>query len=208
MQVRIRTLTAIALVAFPFVAALLSQGGVLRRVSKEASAQELPPPDPTDSQVEGGYVGMTKCAACHYAQFKDWKETSHGKAFEILPTKYRDDSSCLECHTTGHGEVSSSEDASSAATTGVSCEACHGPGGAHTRYGLTFVGQGRELTDESLGVLRSKIQRTALDRCLKCHAASGHKPHPKFDRDNAGSMRLDSDSQQASSKSFFQVHRD
>ena len=66
---------------------------------------------------------------------------------------------------------------------GVSCEACHGPGGNHARYALTFVGQGRELTDDSLKVLRSKIERMSMEQCIHCHASKAHKPHPEFDRE-------------------------
>lgn len=206
MRLRNRTVTITATIAVVFLTLLSLRQGYGVSETAELHAQELPPPDPTPSDVQGDYVGMTKCAACHYAQFKDWKTTSHGKAFEILPQKYRTDASCLECHSTGHEHAAGSSEAVAANLTGVSCEACHGPGGEHTRYGLTFVGQGRELTEESLTVLRSKIQRTAMDRCIQCHGAQVHKPHPEFDRDPAPATRQRTG--QTKAPGFFQqVHR-
>ncbi len=168
-----------------------------------ARAQELPAPNHADGSSESKYVGMTRCAACHYTQFKDWKTTRHGKADEILPSKYRKDQSCLECHSTGFGQPASSEEAVASNLHGVSCEACHGPGGAHVRYALTFVGQGRELTDKALDTLRSKIVRTSFETCIKCHTSKTHKPHPDFDRDETTRTGR----READTGSFFQVHR-
>ena len=69
-----------------------------------------------------GYVGLTKCAACHFDQYKDWKTSGHGKAFEILPAKYKKNSGCLKCHATGLGKLNVQDN--SFYQSGVSCEAC------------------------------------------------------------------------------------
>jgi hypothetical protein len=161
---------------------------------------ELPVPD---SESEADYVGLTKCAACHFAQYKDWKPSAHGRAHEILPAKYKKDEKCLECHATGVGHPASSDEAAATNLQGVSCEACHGPGGRHARYALTFVGQGRELTDESLKVLRSMIERMSMEQCIRCHVTKAHKPHPEFDRGTASAPATESGRR----KSFFQVHQ-
>jgi hypothetical protein len=153
-------------------------------------------------------VGITKCAACHYSQFKDWRETPHGRAFEVLPTKYRNDASCLECHSTGHGQPTSSPDAVAANRQGVSCEACHGPGGQHARYALTFVGEGRELTDQSLQVLRSQIERVSMGQCIQCHTAMAHKPHPPYDPEPAPAPPRGprTGQREPAGGSFFRIH--
>ena len=125
---------------------------------------------------EGGeYVGLTKCAACHFDQYKDWKGSEHNRAFEILPLKYRTDASCLECHTTGLATDVTSQQF------GVSCESCHGPGGEHSKYALRFVNE--IITEEGLTLLRGKIQRLDMIQCVKCHVSKAHKKHPPFDRE-------------------------
>ncbi|NIR52702.1 cytochrome C-554, partial [candidate division KSB1 bacterium] len=65
------------------------------------------------------YVGATKCnGSCHDAYYQAWKNTGHGKAFDILKPgaraeakkkagldaekDYTSDPNCLRCHTTGY----------------------------------------------------------------------------------------------------------
>jgi recombinational DNA repair protein (RecF pathway) len=123
------------------------------------------------------YVLLTKCAACHFDQYKDWKDSKHSKAFEILPVKYRNDASCLKCHTTGSvGDVSSYE-------YGVSCQACHGPGSEHANLALRFVNE--LITEEGLTSLRKKIQRLDMHQCVNCHISKAHKKHPPYDAEAA-----------------------
>lgn len=95
-----------------------------------------------------GYVGAEKCKQCHEKQFKDWQETRMARSFEVLKpgvaveakriakidpnTDFTHDAACLPCHTTGYGLVggfSSIEQTPHMA--GVTCEACHGPGGGY-----------------------------------------------------------------------------
>lgn len=123
----------------------------------------------------GDYVGLTKCAACHFDQYKDWKGSEHNRAFEILPLKYRNDASCLECHTTGSATDATSQQF------GVSCESCHGPGEEHSKFALRFVNE--IITEEGLTTLRGKIQRLDMVQCVKCHVSKAHKKHPPFDRE-------------------------
>lgn len=126
---------------------------------------------------EARYVGLTKCAACHFDQYKDWKGSEHHRAYEILPAKYRNDASCLKCHTTGkEGDALSQQ-------FGVSCEACHGPGEEHAKHALRVVNENRLLSEEELTSLRQKIKRLDLHQCVTCHISKAHKKHPPFDRD-------------------------
>ncbi|MCA9192260.1 MAG: hypothetical protein KDB03_10870 [Planctomycetales bacterium] len=139
--------------------------------------QSRSPVDMLPSPHDIKYVGLSKCAACHFNQYKDWKDSEHNRAFEILPLKYRSDASCLKCHTTGkEGEAHAQE-------YGVSCEACHGPGEEHAKYALTFVNENRMLSETELTTLRGKIQRLDLHQCVNCHISKAHQKHPPFDRE-------------------------
>lgn len=141
------------------------------------------------------FVGLTKCAACHFDQYKDWKESKHSKAFEILPLKYRNDATCLKCHTTGTaGDVASYQ-------YGVSCQACHGPGSEHADYGLRFVNE--RITEKKLTALREKIQRLDLHQCVDCHISKAHKKHPPYD----GQAEIRA-SQKQSAGFFGSIHGD
>jgi hypothetical protein len=171
--------------------------------------------DDAEALAGDDYVGITKCGACHYAQYKDWQATPHGKAFDILPTKYKNDASCLECHSTGAKQLAASAAPSllnpadgAAHVNGVSCESCHGPGGKHARYALTFVGGDRQLSEESLKVLRSQIQRSSMEMCVQCHTAMAHKPHPKYDPEPGTRTTSQAEEESSTNRtgSFFQVH--
>jgi len=100
-----------------------------------------------------GYTGPDRCRECHGAQFASWAETRMAGSFDVLragaATKakevagldpdadYTHDEECLPCHTTGYGLVGGF--VSIEATphmAGVTCEACHGPGG---RYAGTVM---------------------------------------------------------------------
>ena len=97
---------------------------------------------------EGSYVGPKKCAKCHEEQAASWLETRMAHSFDVLragakakekemakldPNKdYTHEVKCLRCHTTGYGLVGgfvSIEKTPEMA--GVTCEACHGPGGVY-----------------------------------------------------------------------------
>ena len=138
-----------------------------------AQAQQAADPNELPRPADPHFTGLTKCAACHFDQYKDWQTSEHAKAFEILPAKYRDDATCLKCHTTGTpGDVSSYQ-------YGVSCQACHGPGGEHANYALRFINE--QITEEGLTALREKIQRLDLHQCVDCHISKAHKKHPPYD---------------------------
>ena len=166
---------------------------------EKSSMARAEPPQATE------YVGLTKCAACHFNQYKDWKTSEHRKAFDILPTKYKNDAECLQCHTTGFGRPSAVQDPSTSYLSGVSCEACHGPGSHHAKFALKFVNE--EITEDGLKQLRSTIHRIAVDECVKCHVSKAHKSHPKFDRENPAKARQSRASEPRPPSFFqFQVH--
>ncbi len=124
----------------------------------------------------GDYVGLTKCAACHFDQYKDWKGSEHNRAFEILPLKYRNDASCLECHTTGSMPPTPLRNSLASPANRVMV-----PVSEHSKFALRFVNE--IITEEGLTTLRGKIQRLDMVQCVKCHVSKAHKKHPPFDRE-------------------------
>lgn len=72
------------------------------------------------------YAGSEACTECHGAIHDAWVSTRHAQAFSapIFQQDWQEvgqQTSCLECHTTGYDE-----DTGTFAEEGVTCEACHG----------------------------------------------------------------------------------
>ena len=87
----------------------------------------------------GDRVGPETCKACHPAAYTRWRAGPHARARESLPEKSRDDRRCLSCHAPDAAEGIS----------GVSCEACHGPGAL---YAASYVMRDPELS-RALGLV-------------------------------------------------------
>lgn len=157
------------------VVSLLLLWALTDRVGQDAVTAAEPP-------AEATYVGTSKCAPCHFAQFQQWKQDSHARSFEILPEKYKTEAGCLKCHTTGFGTPSGYQDASTPSLAGTTCEACHGPGSDHVDVAQRMVDT--ELTEENQKQLRESIRRVQRDNaCVHCHLNKAHKdPHPQFDK--------------------------
>jgi hypothetical protein len=101
--------------------------------------------------TNSGFVGPQTCTEeCHQKQGESWAETRMAKSFDALrpgvyaaekemvgldpEADYTEVSDCLYCHTTGYGLVGgfvSFEETPEMA--GVTCEACHGPGGMYVK---------------------------------------------------------------------------
>jgi hypothetical protein len=129
------------------------------------------------------YLGTKQCASCHFEQYVDWKKSKHSKAFDLLTPKYREDASCLKCHTTGFGQPTGYKDATTTALQGTSCEACHGPGSKHAEICKPLANK-KKLTKEEEQVARGSIHRVLpANLCVTCHTARGHKAHPKYDKE-------------------------
>ncbi len=114
------------------------------------------------SQEVASYEGSKSCQKCHFKEYGTWQKTKMAKAFESLKpnqaaeakTKakldvakdYTKDPGCVACHVTGYGkpggypelvagkEFSPEEKVRAALNEGVSCEACHGPGGKASAF--------------------------------------------------------------------------
>ena len=79
------------------------------------------------------YVGSKACLSCHRADFNRWHSSAHSHAYlDLLKQGHGLDPDCVKCHVTGLsstcGFLSQSKTPQLA---NVTCESCHGPGGAH-----------------------------------------------------------------------------
>jgi cytochrome c553 len=164
----VRLSSIFLLIAFAWVLG----SAITSSVAQEPLAQ--PPADQT-------FVGSATCGSCHFEPYIAWKKTKHAKAFEILPDKYREDSSCLECHTTGYGERTGYQGPTTPQLVGVSCEACHGPSSQHVEACKPFTT--KLPTKQQETYLRSTIHKVPpANACVKCHLPQAHKKHPDYDK--------------------------
>ena len=143
--------------------------------SGEAVGQaEGPEPEPPAEQE---YIGVKKCAACHFDQYTKWKKTKHSTNFELLTAKYEADEKCLKCHTTGYGEPTGYKTAADVDLKGTSCEACHGPGSKHAEISKPFANQ--KPTPEQEKLARDSIWKVLpQNACIACHVVQSHHDNP------------------------------
>ncbi|MEE2828246.1 MAG: multiheme c-type cytochrome [Myxococcota bacterium] len=86
------------------------------------------------SAIEPGrYYGAKACGTCHEQEMASWLLTHHSVAYWTLYERKRaEDTACVGCHVTGLGlPTGFSLGDHESPLTDVTCEACHGPGGAH-----------------------------------------------------------------------------
>jgi len=165
----------------PAGGASLTEAG--QAYAKDPATAKLPAATKTD------YVGSGKCKLCHSKQYKAWGETPHAHAFEVLekgdaeavaamskalgievkesPAKT---DGCVTCHVTGmglSGGYPGADADAKAILSNVTCESCHGPGGAHVKAAK----DDRKKTIN--GAVSAKM-------CTQCHTSA---TSPKFDFD-------------------------
>jgi len=152
--------------------------GVVPAVQAQGTAQK-PLEKPPEGQT---FMGAKNCSACHLDQYLDWRETKHAKGFEILPSKYREDASCLKCHTTGFGEATGFKAiAATPQLVGAACESCHGPGSKHGEIAKSF-GQKKLSKEEELYVRSTIYRMQPKNVCVDCHLTRAHKKHPPYQK--------------------------
>ena len=129
------------------------------------------------------YVGVKKCKICHSsakkgAQFKVWSVSKHAKAYAALASPEakkiakekgiadpQKSEKCLKCHLTGAGQPKTMFAASfKAATEGVGCETCHGPGSAYKSMKIMKGIHAGTVKAETVGLTKLKPEG-----CKKCH---------------------------------------
>lgn len=101
----------------------------LSRVTSENLLDKIP-------RASGGaYAGTATCGSCHAKALKIWSQTAHSHALKTLESDgHGRDPDCVKCHVVGlefkGGFVSRQQ---TPALANVGCEACHGPGRAHSQ---------------------------------------------------------------------------
>src|SRR5262249_32883628 len=87
-------------------------------------------PDP-----RGAYVGAAKCAEWHPNEAQEHAGSAHGRASAtLLASEFAASTGCISCHTTApyfQGGWAGPKEKPPSDMAGISCEACHGPGGTH-----------------------------------------------------------------------------
>ena len=80
---------------------------------------------------EVGYASSGACSTCHSKEFAKWVFTDHANAWQSLIIRNsQDNPECIQCHTTGFGEVGGLgelTDSNIRRLKSVQCESCHGP---------------------------------------------------------------------------------
>jgi hypothetical protein len=130
--------------------------------------------------AENSFVGAEKCKMCHNspakgAQFTQWAASRHAKAFQTLageaakkfaaakgiadPQKAPE---CLKCHVTAHGAAASLLTEKYKAEEGVSCESCHGAGGAYWKM---------EVMKDRAKSVAAGLEIPTEKTCIRCHNA-------------------------------------
>ncbi len=129
--------------------------------------------------AEHNYVGAAKCKICHMskkkgAQFGSWMTSKHSKAFKTLGTPAAKEAAtkagvsgnpqeaaeCLKCHVTGYDAPAAQKVGKYAATDGVTCESCHGPGEDYAPM--------KVMRDHEASMAAGMIMPT-VETCKGCH---------------------------------------
>ena len=103
------------------------------------------------------FVGAETCAACHEAEYRQWRGSPHARALTRLSKTQQRDRICRSCHTTDPG----SDDPKLA---GVQCESCHGAG---SLYAPKHV-----MKDPELAKLFG-LEKVTEKTCVACHKSDG-----------------------------------
>ena len=166
------------------VMTLAGLSGIGQAQDKADAGQVQHPAGPNEPAPPANqtYIGVTKCDSCHFDKYQDWRKAQdkHAKAFAILPAASQADPNCLKCHTTGFGDPSGFKTVADRALTGITCESCHGPGGAHAEIAKPFANK-KNLPPEQEKIVRDSIYRMLPQNvCVTCHSARAHKKHPEY----------------------------
>ena len=144
---------------------------------------------PAFAADEFTYTGVKKCKTCHKpekigGQYGIWEASSHAKAFTDLSCEAglakakslgvenpAEAAACLKCHSTGYAAAAEVK-ASILLESGVSCEACHGPGSGYFKKATMSAITAGEIDGASVG-----LHKITEETCLACHVAKnpGHK---------------------------------
>lgn len=132
------------------------------------------------------YVGVLVCRDCHPTAWRAWLGSRHARSVVALHTgmapgfaarmgmpempSYQEVRNCLGCHGVGvQGETVAAGTAGFHPQEGVTCEACHGPGGRHVA-----AAQRKLARPDLVAGLRASPRD-----CLECHADKPSHEHER-----------------------------
>jgi len=158
--------------------------------------QDSPPPEFSRGDPDK-YKSAEECGECHELEFKVWEKTRHAIGFKEM---HKEDSAkkiakklgfrlikrnslCIACHFTPaikNGQLRT--------ISGVSCEACHGPGkdwiDIHNDYGgkefdhktETSSHRAKRIEDSrQAGMMRPSDLYPVVENCFQCHLVPNEK---------------------------------
>lgn len=104
----------------------------LERLSEEKLLEKQPRTPLPEGKY---YAGSAACAGCHQSAHATWTRSTHSRALQTLTREKHDrDPECVGCHVVGLERVGGFVDlARTPDLSGVGCESCHGPAGAHVK---------------------------------------------------------------------------
>jgi hypothetical protein len=137
-----------------------------------------------DTKVTSKFVGAAACRDCHEhahdAQFSKWRSHFHSDAFKTLGKPYAvafakkrgvenptTDWRCVKCHVTAYGVPAERKGPGYHDEEGVTCEACHGPGGGYLEAHARPKPDRAALQAAGFRVFRDLKQRDEF--CRTCH---------------------------------------
>jgi hypothetical protein len=151
-----------------------------------AAVEKATKADTLKKPKEHAYVGATKCKGCHNTKmwggiYDKWSATKHATAYTRLADKQsitvakemkienaQKSEKCLICHVTGYEASAKLKGEKYSLEEGVTCEACHGPGGDYLK---SHIRKGNEEQAKADGLMKP-----AKEDCLICH----NKKSPTF----------------------------
>jgi len=144
---------------------------------KETRAISVKLPGPGVKQV---YNGARPCLPCHRAIYRDWEETAHARAFQILVDRGQQfNPECVKCHVTGYAVANgfySVNHGPSQSMINVQCEACHGPSKEHAQIQVMLLARAKkglkpeeykQMVERAKAILPKKAVPEPL--CTQCH---------------------------------------
>jgi hypothetical protein len=130
---------------------------------------------PLQNEFPGArYVGSKRCANCHKAEYKVWKDSKHAHAYKTLvdtpnPSLRQYDPECVTCHVVGFAyKTGYHDEVTTPLLKDVGCESCHGPGSAHVAD--TDNLKIREAMNPWKAVPAGRLRDLQIDKfCQSCH---------------------------------------
>jgi SH3-like domain-containing protein len=137
-----------------------------------------------DTTVTAAFVGVQACKNCHAGahdrQYAKWLSHFHSDAYQTLGKSYAlafakkrgidsptSDWRCVKCHVTAYGVGPDRKAAGYSDSEGVTCEACHGPGGAYLAIHDKRNADPKALQAAGFRIFRNLQQRDSF--CRSCH---------------------------------------